>query len=258
MILSKNVLSGFCTGLLGLGLIAAPFALSAAENEVPAVGTAQREAIETVIKEYILENPEILIEALNAYEANRRAAEAERQKLAVVENLDALTNDPSSPSIGNPDGDVVLVEFFDYRCGYCRASAPRLQAAIKSDPNLRVVMKEFPILSEESITGARAALAAGMQGKYEEFHFALMNNSGDLSDGYLRRLANQLGIDADRMAEDMESDQVAEAIARNRALAQQLGINGTPAFIIGEELIPGAVELDVLLAKIAEVREKQS
>jgi protein-disulfide isomerase len=258
MILSKNVLSGFCSGLLGLGLIAAPLALSAAENEAPAVGTAEREAIETVIKEYLLENPEILIEALNAYESNRRLAEAERQKLAVVENLDALTNDPSSPSIGNPDGDVVLVEFFDYRCGYCRASAPHVQAAIKSDPNLRVVMKEFPILSEESIVGARAALAAGMQGKYEEFHFALMNNSGDLSDGHLRRLANQLGIDADRMAEDMESDEVAEAIARNRALAQQLGINGTPAFIIGEELIPGAVELDVLLAKIAEVREKQS
>ena len=256
--LRRFLAPGAAVSLLALGLAAAHPTAQAADPEAPAAGTLDRAAIETVIKEYLLEHPEVLIDALTAYETKRKAAEAERQKLAILENREALTNDPASPSLGNPEGDVVLVEFFDYRCGYCRASAPRVQAAIKSDPQLRVVMKEFPILSEESVVGARAALAAGLQGKYEDFHFALMKNPGNLSASHLRRIAGQVGVDADQMEADMDSEEVAQAIARTHALARQIGVTGTPAFVIGDELIPGAVDLDVLLAKIAEARAGQS
>lgn len=244
--------------LFVLGLMAAPLAAQAEEVKVPAAGSPEREAMERVIHDYLMDNPEVLIEALHAYEAKRQIEESERQKTALLDNMEALTADPNSPVIGNPDGDVVMVEFFDYRCGYCRASAPRIQAAIEADPQLKVVMKEFPILSKESVTGARAALAADKQGKYGDYHFALMENPGDLSMAHLRRLAEQVGIDPDQLEEDMQADDVNQHISDTHALAQALGIGGTPAFVIGEELIPGAVDLDTLLGRIASVREAKS
>lgn len=258
LLVKGSGISLIAISLLAAPLMAAPWSAQAEDVMVPAAGSPEREAMETVVREYLLENPEVLVEALQAYEANRQAAEAERQRVSLLENMDALTADPNSPVIGNPDGDVVMVEFFDYRCGYCRASAPRLQAAIKADPQLKVVMKEFPILSKESVAGARAALAAEKQGKYEEYHFALMKNPGDLSIAHLRRVAEQVGMDPDQLEVDMQHESVSQAITETHALAQELGIGGTPAFIIGEELIPGAVDLDTLLARIEAVRAAKS
>ena len=254
----RALIRGGGIGLIVLGLSISSQDAQAQDAAVPEAGTPEREALETVIRDYLMENPEVLIESLNAYEAKRREEEAERQRVALLDRMEALTNAPNSPTLGNPEGDVVLVEFFDYRCGYCRASAPRVQAAIKNDPNLKVVMKEFPILSEESVAGARAALAAGLQGKYEDYHFALMQNPGNLSMRHLRRVAEQVGVDPDQMETDMESEAVSQAIADTHALARAIGVSGTPAFVIGDELIPGAVDLDVLLGKVEEVRAKQS
>ncbi len=217
---------------------------------------AQVEAIEKVVREYLLENPEVLIEALNIYETRRREAEQAQQRRAIVENLDALHNDPDSPSLGNPDGDVVLVEFFDYRCPYCKVTAPRIQHLLATDPGLRVVMKELPILSEESVGAARAALAAAKQGRYEAFHFALMEQPGDLKEDHLRAIAERSGVDPDRMIEDMHSEEIEQALDRNHDLARVLGISGTPAMIIGENLIPGAAKLDEMQRMITAARSQ--
>jgi len=258
-----RLLGGPCRlSLVAAVLLAAPFAVPgsarAGDPEVPAAGTPERAALEAVIREYLMDNPEVLIESLHAYEAKRQAEEAERQHTALLDNMDRLTGDSSGPFIGNPDGDLVMVEFFDYRCGYCRASAPRLQAAVQSDPQLKVVMKEFPILSKESVTGARAGLAAHKQGKYGDFHFALMANPGDLSLDHLKRVAEQVGMDPEQMEQDMEAAAVTQAISEAHELARAIGVTGTPAFIIGEELIPGAVDLDTLLARIEAARAAKS
>ncbi|HMB76868.1 MAG TPA: DsbA family protein [Kiloniellaceae bacterium] len=262
-----NLPAGRCKGLiLAAGLLALPLAApvivpvaaQAGEVEVPAAGSPERAAMETVIREYLMDNPEVLIEALHAYEAKRQAAEAERQKTALLENRDRLAGDSAGPFIGNPEGDVVIVEFFDYRCGYCRASAPRLQAALQADPQLKVVMKEFPILSEESVSGAKAALAAHKQDKYGDFHFALMKNPGDLSMAHLKQVATQVGMDPEQMEQDMADEAVTQAIAETHQLARDLGISGTPAFVIGDELIPGAIDLDTMLARIQAARAAKS
>ena len=212
------------------------------------------EAIEQVIREYLMDHPEVLIESLNAYEDKRRLAERENQRRAIVSSREALWNDPDSPVLGNPDGDVVLVEFFDYRCGYCKLTAPRIQQLIDEDPNLKVVMKEFPILSQESFEGAKAALAADRQGRYEEFHFALMDQPGDLSERHLRAIAARSGVDPDRMVQDMALPEIEQAIRRNHTMGQLLGVSGTPAVIIGDHLYPGAAELEQLQEMIARAR----
>ena len=238
--------SMYCRGLPALGLLAfliaaAAVPLAAQEERTESVSDPERAAIEAVIRDYLRDNPEIIIEAIQTYQEDQRLAEEQRQKDAVTAHKALLEEDADSPVIGNPEGSVVLVEFFDYRCTYCKASAPRLQAAIAENPDLKVVMKEFPILSEQSFEGARAALAAALQGRYEAFHFALMANPGNLSERHLRAIAAQSGVDAERMLADMKSEAIDEAIRRNHQLASALNIRGTPAFVIGDQLYGGAL-----------------
>jgi protein-disulfide isomerase len=235
--------SAFVRGAMTALAVATFLAPPALAQEQSSFEPEKVDAIEEIVRQYLLEHPEVVIDAI------RQSLEA---------NLVVLWSDPDSPILGNPDGDVVLVEFFDYRCPYCKVTAPRLQALIKEDPNLKVIMKEFPILSPQSLEGAKAAIAAAKQGMYEDFHFALMENPGDLGERHLRRIAKQVGADPDLLIEEMASVEIAQAIERNRSLGRAIGVTGTPAMFIGRTLIPGAVELDRLRELVAATRREAS
>lgn len=242
--------------LLLAGLIFQAFPARAQDQSTANGSTAEVENIEKIVRDYLLRNPEVLVEALTLYEQRRVEAEERRRENAFAERREELEYDPSSPVAGNPEGDVVIVEFFDYRCPYCRRSADSLEAAMKADGNVRVVFKEFPILGPESLEGAKAALAAAKQGKYESFHFALMRAPGDMSLAHLRQIAEQVGVDPDQMEQDMQSDEIAATLRKNHALAEQLSIRGTPAFVIGGTLVPGAANRAEIERLIAEARAK--
>lgn len=234
--------------------VAAATAAPAARAQTATFDESQAEAIETIVREYLLEHPEVVMEALNALQARQEAEEMAQQR-EQLDRLEASVFDsPTSPVVGNPDGDVTLVEFFDYNCGYCKRMREPMMTLIEGDRNLRVVMKEFPILAPSSVTAAQAALASAKQDKYLEFHDALMAHRGQLSDEIVFDVAKSVGLDVDRLKADMDSDEVAGEIQANLQLAQAIGIRGTPAFIIGDEIVPGAVGLSELERLIAAAR----
>ncbi|NUB24814.1 DsbA family protein [Azospirillum brasilense] len=216
---------------------------------------AQRKAVEEVVRDYILKNPEIILEAVDSLQKRQKMAEEQKAKTALAENKAALFQNPADPVAGNPKGDVTVVEFFDYQCGYCKAVQADTERLIKDDGKLRFVFKEFPILSPASLTAAKAALASRGQGKYLEFHNALMAHRGQLDDDVIQRLAKSVGLDTDKLKKDMNSPEVLKVIAANQALAEELGIRGTPAFIIGDELVPGAIKLDQMKDLVAAARK---
>jgi protein-disulfide isomerase len=215
----------------------------------------QEEAIGRILRQYLEDHPEAVLEALDAAEAKAKAAAAQKAKEAVATKQRELEADPASPVVGNPKGDVTLVEFFDYRCPYCKQVAPSLAALLEEDKRLRVVMKEFPILGKESVTAARAALAAELQGKYAPFHHALMAVKGPLAETAVYQAAAGAGLDVERLKSDMARPEIEAQLRANYDLAQTLGIRGTPAFVVGGELIPGAVDLATLRRKIAAARK---
>lgn len=214
---------------------------------------ASIEAIEKIVREYLLREPEVVYEALQELQRRQAAEAEERQKLAINERREEIFDDPASPTGGNPDGDVTLVEFFDYRCGYCRQVVSSLQALMDEDQGLEVVFKELPVLGEDSVRAARAALASHEQDAYVAFHFALMQ-AEDLSEPAILRLAEDRGLDSDQLLDDMYGPEVDRVIERNFELARALGIEGTPAFVIGDQLIPGAVDQIRLRSLIEEAR----
>ncbi len=218
----------------------------------------QIEGIEQIVRDFLIENPEVLIQSLTAYQENQRVAKEQRRQQAVIDSRAALTEDPDTPVIGKPDADVTIVEFFDYRCQYCRRVVTAIRKLIEEDDKIRLVMKEFPILGPQSIQAARAALASVGQGKYEEFHFALMTEPGDMSDPHIRQIARIVGLDVERLQKDMQSPDIDAMIRRNHELARALDINGTPAFVIGDAVVPGAIDLSTLKRLVAEARAKQS
>ncbi len=213
------------------------------------------EQVEKIVRDYLMREPEVIYQALEELQRRQAAEQAERQKQSLASRQDELLNDPATPVAGNPDGDVTLVEFFDYRCGYCRRVMASMQALMSEDDQLRVVFKELPVLGEDSVRAARAALASLRQDEslYLDFHLALMS-ADDLSMDGIRTLASDVGFDADRLQADMDSEEISQAIEANYQLASALGIEGTPAFVIGETLVPGAVDKARLAALIEETR----
>ncbi|MCH8834790.1 MAG: DsbA family protein [Proteobacteria bacterium] len=189
-------------------------------------------ALDTILRPMIVRNPDI------------------------IGRQDELLNDPASPVGGNPDGDVTLVEFFDYQCPYCKTIFPSIQELLAEDRKLRFVFKEIPVLGKDSVFAARAALAARRQGKYLEFHMALMPARGKLTESRVMGLAEKVGLDVDRLRRDMAERTIGDMIRRNLELADALGIDGTPAFIIGDTQVPGAVEIDTLKTLIARARQR--
>ncbi len=245
-------------GILGLALTALAPAAAQEQSRPGGFAPEQVEGIEQIVRDYLLANPEVLIRSLNEYQKRQKVAEKQQQQQNVLASRVALTQDPDAPVLGNPDGDVTIVEFFDYKCPYCKRVAGPLKDVIAADGNIRLVMKEFPILGPQSIKAAQAALAVARQGKYEEFHWALMTRPGDLSDPHIRKVARSVGVDVDRMTADMESPEIQAMIARNQALAQALQITGTPAFVIGNALVPGAIDRKTLEHLVAQARAKES
>jgi protein-disulfide isomerase len=218
----------------------------------------QKAAIEQIIKDYLLANPEVLIDVQTALEAKMDKLQAERAKVTLKESADEIFRKGSSPVVGNPSGDVTIVEFFDYNCPYCKRALPDLSKLIDKDPKLRVVLKEFPILSKGSEQAARVALAARNQGKYWELHHALYAATGQVDEASALRVAEKLGLDIARLGKDMNVPEISMEIEGNRRLAAKLGIQGTPYFLVGDRTVPGAPEnlLEVLTKQVQDVRKE--
>jgi protein-disulfide isomerase len=238
-----------------LSALAAALLLAAPGAKAQSFTPDQQRDIERIVREYINRNPEIIVEALQAAEAKLKTDEASRAKQALSEREKDIYADPATPVIGNPKGDVTLVEFFDYRCPYCKQVHPALLALLGEDKQLRVVLKEFPILGKESVFASRAALASIRQDKYEPFHNALMALHGQLSDEVVMKTAASVGLDVDRLKTDMARPEIEAQIKSTYELAQALEVHGTPAFVVGGELIPGAVDVATLRRRIAEARK---
>ena len=222
-------------------------------------GAQQRteQEIGKIIREYLLENPGVIFEAVERHRAKQQEQQAQRRD-ALKKHAKALLADPDSFVGGNPQGDVTLVEFFDYQCGYCKRFMPTLEAIKKRDPKLRVVYKEFPILGPDSIRAAQAALASRKQGRYVEFHNALMRVSGKLDEKTLMNTARSVGLDIERLRKDMEAPKIQQIVGNNLRLARTLGITGTPAVVVGDSLARGLVRLEALTGMIANARAKGS
>src|SRR6516164_9712401 len=175
---------------------------------------------------------------------------------ALVARRSEIFDDPGTPVGGNPKGDVTLVEFFDYRCPYCKQVRPRLKELLAGDHQLRIAYKEFPILGSVSVAAARAALAAHRQSKYEAFHDAMMAASGQITEDTVYQVAGAVGLDVDHLKRDMSSPEINGALKANHALAEALDITGTPGFVIGNQIVPGAMELSNLKELVAGARRK--
>ena len=209
------------------------------------------------VRAYILNNPEVIVEAVQRLQARERAAETSEAETALKARADEVFRDSASPVGGNPAGDVTLVEFFDYNCSYCRRVASVVSDAVADDPQLRIVYKEFPILGPNSRFAAEAALAAHQQGKYLAFHSALMEADGAANEGSVLRVAAEVGLDVDRLRTDMEDPAIQTAIDRNLDLARVLRINGTPGFVVGGQILRGAADLSTLQELVRQTRAER-
>lgn len=216
-------------------------------------------AVEKIVRDYLIKNPEILAEMQTALEEKQAAEQEARIKQVITGNQDELLNSSHDAVLGNPNGDVTVVEFFDYNCGYCKRAMPDMEAIIKSDPNVRFVMKEFPILGPDSIKAHMAAQAFKlmMPEKYRELHIALMTTPDRSTEESVIAEAVKLGADEAKLREKMNAPEVTSSFQNAYKLANELNINGTPSYVIGNQLIPGAIGADALKEKIAEVRAQK-
>lgn len=244
------------TTLTALTLSAA-LALPAAAFDLSAMTDAERDAFGTAVRSYLMENPEVIIEAVNALEAKQAQQQASLDDTLVQVHAEALFNDPNSWVGGNPEGDITVVEFVDYRCGYCRRAHDEVAQLLEGDGNIRLIVKEFPILGDNSLVSSRFALAARIVGgddAYKAAGDALIAMNGEATEPALRRLAETLELDADAVIAAMGDETVTAAIASTRALADSMQINGTPTFVMGDRLVRGYVPLDGMRQIIAEER----
>ncbi len=219
----------------------------------------QRQEIEAVIKAYLVQHPEVLQEAMTELEKRQQAAETEKHRTAVQENKATLLSSPHQVVLGNPQGNVTMVEFFDYNCGFCKRALSDMLTLLKTDPNLKFVLKEFPVLGEGSVEAAQVAVAARMQDatgkKYIEFHQKLLGGRGPADKVRALAVAKDVGFDIARIERDMSSDEVKKTIDENMKLADAIGVSGTPSYVVGDEVVIGAVGLDALREKIEAERK---
>ena len=216
-----------------------------------------KEEIQEIVKEYIDENPSIIVDAFTKFRQEQQQAQQREQREKFLANKDKILSSETSPSIGSDADDaVVIVEFFDYSCGYCKRAIDAVNSIIDQEDDVRFVFKEFPILSPASTMAAKYALASREQGKYLEYHTALMKAQGQKTEEKLKELALEVGLDFDKLKKDANSSKVQKELDDVRALAQSIGISGTPAFIIGDEIAPGFIPLDRMKALVEQAREK--
>lgn len=234
-----------------LALVAAP----GVRSEAPAAGNQapmDRPAVEGIIREYILAHPEVIVEAVSNLREREKAEEARKGQEALVLHRERFQgNGEDALLLGNPQGDRVLVEFLDYACGYCKAAEEEIRGLIKADSRVKLVVMQFPILGPGSVLAAKAAMASKRQGKFAPLHLAFMGHRGAINEDVVMRLARSVGLDTEVLKRDMDTPAIRAMIEGNMALAGELGINGTPAFIAGGKLIPGVVDSDSLKKLLA-------
>jgi protein-disulfide isomerase len=239
--------------LLALSLVAAPQVAPA-----QSFSDVQRGDIEKIVREYIIAHPEVLEEAMNELSKRQAAAEAEKHQASIAKNSDVIFNSPRGVTIGNKDGDVTFVEFFDYNCGYCKRAMADMLDIMKADPKLRVVLKEFPVLSQGSVEAAQVAVAVRMQDptgkKYLDFHQKLLGGRGAADKARALAAAKDAGLDMAKLEKDLASSEVKATLEENLKLAESLGMNGTPSYVIGKQVVIGAVGVDSLKEKISNAR----
>jgi protein-disulfide isomerase len=215
---------------------------------------AQKTEMQKIMREYLLANPELIREMSELLQEKEKVAEAEKAMIGLKQNAETVFRLPGDIVVGNPNGKITMVEFFDYNCGWCKKSVDEVIKLTEVDKDLRIVLKEFPIFGADSLYGAKAALAAGKQGKYWEMHVAMFKHEGKITKESADEIAVAQGLDMAKYAVDIDSVEITTLINQNQALAQDLGIGGTPAFIIDEKLVPGYLPLEGLMASIAELR----
>jgi protein-disulfide isomerase len=239
--------------LFALALCGAPPPASA-----QSFSDSQRGDIQTIVRDYLLAHPEVLEEAMAELNKRQTAAEAEKQKASVATNAETIFNSPRGVVLGNKDGDVSFVEFFDYNCGYCKRAMADMLDLMKTDPKLKVVLKEFPVLSQGSVEAAQVAVAVRMQDptgkKYLDFHQKLLGGRGAADKARAMAAAKEAGLDTARIEKDLASPEVRATIEENFKLAEAMGMNGTPSYVIGKQVVIGAVGLDNLREKIGIAR----
>ena len=247
-----------CFPVAALGFLISAFCLpSPGFADSASFSGAQKSEIEQLVHDYLVKNPEVLVEAMTELRARQQQAESDSLRKALVEHRAALVADPQTPVAGNPKGDVAVVEFFDYSCPYCKSVEDNLKTLLKADDKVRLVLKQFPVLGAGSVMAAKAALASRNQGKLPAFHEALMTNRGQFTEESLMRVALSVGLDTARLKADMASPAIEAALAANASLAEALNIRGTPAFVIGDQFFPGVIDLKVMERAIAEVRKSK-
>jgi protein-disulfide isomerase len=239
--------------LFTLALCGAPQSASA-----QSFSDVQRGDIETIVRNYLIAHPEVLEEAMNELSKRQAAAESEKHEAGVSKNADTIFNSPRGVVVGNKDGDVTFVEFFDYNCGYCKRAMTDMLDLMKSDPKLKVVLKEFPVLGQGSVEAAQVAVAVRMQDpsgkKYLDFHQKLLSARGAADKARALAVAKEVGLDVAKLEKDMASSETRATIEENFRLAEAMGMNGTPSYVIGKQVVIGAVGVDTLKEKIGIAR----
>ena len=239
--------------LFALALCGAPISASA-----QSFNDTQRGDIEKIVREYLIAHPEVLEEAMNELSKRQAAAEAAKHASGVADNADAIFNSPRNVTIGNKDGDVTFVEFFDYNCGYCKRAMTDMMELMKADPKLKVVLKEFPVLSAGSVEAAQVGVAVRMQDptgkKYLDFHQKLLTGRGAADKARAMAVAKEVGLDMAKLEKDLASAEVRNTLEENFKLAEAMGMNGTPSYVIGKQVVIGAVGVENLREKISNAR----
>jgi protein-disulfide isomerase len=249
----------FVRSLLAIAAAAIVFAGPAPRDaHAQSLTPAQKSEIEAVIKDYLLKHPEVLEEAMRELEKRQSAAESAKAQKTIADNAKILFDSPRQVTLGNPKGDVTMVEFFDYNCGYCKRAMTDMLDLMKSDPNLRVVLKEFPVLGEASVQAAQVGIALNMQDKsgkkYLDFHQKLLSGRGAIDRAKAMAVAKEVGADMPRLEKDLGSPEVKATLEETFKLAEPLGLNGTPSYVIGKDVVIGAVGLAELKGKINSAR----
>jgi protein-disulfide isomerase len=244
----KLILSALVLGLVPVLAFAA---------EAPAsFSDTQKGAIEDVVRNLLTKKePDIIIKAAQEVQNRQEAEAGVKNQQALAANKDKLYGDPNSPVGGNPKGDVAVVEFFDYQCGYCKITQEAINKLLAEDKNVKLIYKDFPILGQDSMMAAKASLASARQGKYVKFHEALMGTKEHLTEDLVMKAAKSVGLNVDKLKKDMEDESVARIIKANEDLGRQIGAHGTPTFVIGEDIYPGAVPYESLKKAVDEVRK---
>jgi len=251
----RSVLLILCGGLIAVGAVLGLRATPPGQVAAAPALSGDKAALGKAIREYLIANPEVLVESMQELERKQDSQHDSAAQKAIQENQAALMSDPESPIAGNPNGDVTIVEFSDYQCPYCKRAHGAVKSVLAADGKVRLVFKDLPILGEPSRIAALAALASRAQNKHLALHDALMEYSGKLDRDKILEIAGSVGLDIAQLQKDMDDPKLKTIIDRNMALAQALGVRGTPAFVIGNQFVPGAVDADTLKQLIAGARK---